>query len=415
MDAPSHYQKELSTVTTSVSQSRGIQRTYEFLVYLFTFSIPFSIRINAYLTVACAICFVVYAVATKNAGKGLFKMPLFLLVMLQLLIMLLGLTHSADVSQGYMEIERFFYAGAVIILVFKARETNVTITNLVMSFAAGCLLLSLYGLIWSLATENELRWHERFSETIHVHPTYFTIYLVFIFFFFAELLRFGIKSYSATQKAVVISLLVYITILVVFVRSQLGLLIFAVVALMYPVIVYKKRAAVLTFILFTVALVVYFFDSARAATFFDSYGTNVSGALGDRFKLWGGAMEAISLKPVFGAGTGGEQLLLNEGYQRTGYEAGIANSYNAHNQYLEFLVRNGIFDLLCFLTLLIYSFRESLRKSNYLFLIFNMMFVLSMIAESSLNVHKGIVFFYFFLASCVFLPFSKSRGIASER
>jgi O-antigen ligase len=408
LDATSRYKKELSTTTTSIDRPAGVQRAFEFLVYLIAFSIPFSIRINAYATIACVICYIVYAIATKDAGKGLFKTPLFAMVILQLVIMLLGLTHSADVSQGYMEIERFLYAVVTTIVVFKARDTRVTITKVVMSFAAGCLLLSLYGLTWSLVEVNDLPWHDRFSEIIHVHPTYFTLYLVFIFFFFAELLRFGFKSYSTGQRAVVVALLIYVVALILFVRSQLGLLIFAVVAVMYPVIVYKKRAALLTFILFTVALIVYFLDSARASTFFDSYGTNVSGALGDRFKLWGGAMEAISLKPVFGAGTGGEQLLLNEGYKRTGYEAGIANSYNAHNQYLEYLVRNGILALLSFIALLIYSFRVSLRRSNYLFLIFNMMFVLGMIAESSLNVHKGIVFFYFLLATCVFLPFSRS-------
>ena len=128
----------------------------------------------------------------------------------------------------------------------------------------------------------------------------------------------------------------------------------------------------------------------------------------ERFSVWQGTIEGIKTAPFFGAGTGGEQKLINEGYAKTGYQEGIDNSYNAHNQYLQFMARNGILELGCFLTLLIYSFKQSLKIPNYTFLMFNMSVTLIMFTESFLDVQRGIVFFYFFLCAFIYLPYEST-------
>jgi O-antigen ligase len=127
----------------------------------------------------------------------------------------------------------------------------------------------------------------------------------------------------------------------------------------------------------------------------------VSTAVEQRFSVWDGSLKGLSHSPVFGGGTGGEQALINEGYASINYQEGIDNSYNAHNQYLQFLTRNGIPELLCFLALFVYAFRQSLKSPGNMFMMFNIMVLFMMFVESFLDVQKGILFFYFFL--CVFL------------
>jgi O-antigen ligase len=256
--------------------------------------------------------------------------------------------------------------------------------------------------------------HLAYTEIIAIHPTYLSIYLTFSFFFLVEMLRVKAISFIGIRKWTVITVLLYLVVVIFFVRSQLGLLVFLLSLVMYPLIVYKRRVALVAFALFGVGLFVYLADAKRAPNQLDSFGLNVSTALDNRIKLWRGAVEAIKLKPFLGAGTGGEQLLLNEGYTSTGYTEGVENSYNAHNQYLEFLIRNGIVELGVFLFLLYYLFKKSLQKTDNTFILFNVIFCFALLAESCLNVQKGMVFFYFFLLAFLLFPEPLSRRAARE-
>jgi O-antigen ligase len=101
-----------------------------------------------------------------------------------------------------------------------------------------------------------------------------------------------------------------------------------------------------------------------------------------------------------GAGTGSAQNLIDDGYLRTGYDTGLDNSYNAHNQYLEFLVRNGPVELILFFFTVGFLITKAFHKKSAELFLFCAVFCSSIITESMLNVQKGIVFFYFF--SCVF-------------
>jgi O-antigen ligase len=174
------------------------------------------------------------------------------------------------------------------------------------------------------------------------------------------------------------------------------------IAGMYLLTSLKRRAALVVFFLAAAAFMVYLVDDQRVHTIFDTYGKNVSTALDHRRQIWESAVVAIGEKPFFGEGTGGEQTALNRAYEAKGYSEGIERSYNAHNQYLTFMLRNGIVELLCFIALLVYCFNKGIRLNNYSFLIFVMTFALTNITESCLNVQRGTVFFYFFVAAWIY-------------
>jgi O-antigen ligase len=250
--------------------------------------------------------------------------------------------------------------------------------------------------------------HTYFADIVLIHPLYLSTYFIFIFFFLLETLRTKRDVLNTLSKVGVTIALIFIVGMLLFLRSQMSLITFVMLLVMYAIIILKRRAWLVTFVLFTIALLVFLLDQNRVTTFFDTYGKNVSTALDQRFSVWRGAIEGIKTAPFFGAGTGGEQELINEGYSKTGYQEGIDNSYNAHNQYLQFMARNGILELGCFLALLIYSFRQSLKMTNYTFLMLNMSVTLIMFTESFLDVQRGIVFFYFFLCAFIYLPYEST-------
>jgi O-antigen ligase len=255
--------------------------------------------------------------------------------------------------------------------------------------------------------------HITFSDYLEIHPTYFSVYLIFIFFFLVEFLRMSNLPLKPREKFGVWAALLFIVGMMLMIRSQMGLLVFAILLVFYGIIILKRRAWLVTLALFTIGLLSYLLDTNRVTTWFDSYGRNVSSALDNRILIWQGTWEGVKSAPIFGAGTGGQQLLINIGYVKLGFTEGIEKSYNAHNQYLQFLARNGFVELACFLLFMTYAFRRSLTMSSHGFMMFNMTVTLIMLVESFLSLQSGIVFFYFFSLAYIFLPYT--TGTAEPR
>ena len=455
-----------------------------FFILLLTISLTISlpIRINAIVTVSAFTVFAILIVSLGNFSREFIKSPVFNLLAIQFILLLIGLLYTSDIEKGMSDVERSSFILAYLII-SQYPLKKMTVSYLILAFAAGCFSITFYGLYYALfvLTGGQQKQvfelgHTYFADIILIHPLYLSIYFIFIFFFLLETARtkklmltnlslagigvalisitgiifflrsqmslitfamllvmytiiilkrrawlvtfifFFLLETARTKKLMLTNLslagigvaLISITGIIFFLRSQMSLITFAMLLVMYTIIILKRRAWLVTFILFTIALLVFLLDQNRVTTFFDTYGKNVSTALDQRFSVWQGTIEGIKTAPFFGAGTGGEQQLINEGYAKTGYQEGIDNSYNAHNQYLQFMARNGILELGCFLTLLIYSFRQSLKMPNYTFLMFNMSVTLIMFTESFLDVQRGIVFFYFFLCAFIYLPYEST-------
>jgi O-antigen ligase len=385
------------------------------------FSIVLPIRINAIVSLTSfAICLTAEFL-TKEFDFSFFKTLLFILVGTQSIILLVGLVQTTDMTQGYADVERFGYALLLPFLIYLCRRSGITVSQLLSAFTLGCVALLLYGSLYAvlfLSKEEGMKvWelgHVYFTDNLQMHPTYLSIYLILVIFFLLEIIR--TKQTRLTPLPIlglgvaVISLIAFLF----FLRSQTALLTFALLSVLYILIIFKKRAWLVTFSLAAIVFLVFLLDAKRVSTFFDTYGKNVSSALDNRFKVWNGAIEAIKNRPFFGSGTGSEYNVLNQAYLKIGFRDGFANSYNAHNQYLQYWVRNGLVELAVFLTLLFYCFKQSLKFSSYTFLMFNMLMSLSMLAESCLSLHRGIVFFYFFISAFIFLPYTKDSDTYSD-
>jgi O-antigen ligase len=387
------------------------------LVVAATIAMP--VRVNSLATIVSIVISLVIVVV-YHKDLRIYKSPFYILLLLQGLILVIGWFHSIDQRQGLSDLERYLYAIALPLIVYASRGALSTTRNVVTAFAIGVGALMIYGWIYIVATRpSELGYifsngHSTFTDHIHVHPSYLAIYLIFIFFFLTEYARLNFSRLGPTKKTIVVLLIVVDLAAIIFIRSQIELLVFVLLIVLYGLILYKKRAAMVTFLLFTVGIVVYLSDSKRAHTFLDVYGRNVSSAVDERWNVWGGALMAFQSAPLFGAGTGGEQAKLDQVYLQMEYASGAQRSFNAHNQYLEILVRNGIVEFIVFIALLYFLFREALKKSEYTFLLMLMLFTMSMIAESCLNVQKGIAFFYFFAPVFLFLTPSSGENAPFE-
>ncbi|WP_366970307.1 O-antigen ligase family protein [Rhodocytophaga aerolata] len=109
---------------------------------------------------------------------------------------------------------------------------------------------------------------------------------------------------------------------------------------------------------------------------------------------------------LLGVGIGDAQHELNECF--TSNKFGTLINMNAHNQFLQYILTSGITAFIAFTLCFLYPFVKffRLRKANYLYIDFLLLFAFCCLTESMLESNKGIVFYSYF-NSLLFLHVKK--------
>jgi O-antigen ligase len=115
-----------------------------------------------------------------------------------------------------------------------------------------------------------------------------------------------------------------------------------------------------------------------------------------RADRWYCAIELIKEKPLLGYGTGTEKDVLMQKYKKYNLQNAVVNHYDAHNQYLAFAIKGGIFGLIFFIIAIGYAIYLALASRNFLYLSFITLFAIACMTENVLESNKGIFFFAFF-------------------
>lgn len=391
-------------------------RLHGFSALLVVGTIPYPIKVHN----VSVILFLLISILTLGPNLREFykfcKTPLLLI--LKVLILLLGLIFVADLNNGYEDIERELYLLAAILMVYFMRLKKISSSELCWAFSIATIMLMLYGFFvsWIYLSRTDFllmlqEGHTSYSTFVGIsQPLYLAVYLLFICLFIVGEIQNSLPKLSYSRGLLLLILIVLATSQILFLRSKATLLLLPLFLIVYVVAILKKRGWWVAFALLGVTLLTLLLDKDGLPEIVNNYGRNVSQAFDQRLIIWRGAIEGIEQKPLFGSGTGNTQELLNAGYAKIGYREGIDNQFNAHNQYLQFMARNGLPELLCFLAILGYSFWRSTKQSNYTFLMFNILVSLVMLTESFLSVQKGIVFFYFFLLAFIYLPEKKQEA-----
>ena len=117
-----------------------------------------------------------------------------------------------------------------------------------------------------------------------------------------------------------------------------------------------------------------------------------------RIAIWKCSADILKEHLLIGVGTGDVQDSLQQTYEnRKFYFASRHNKYNAHNEYLQITLANGLPGLLILLSCIVYPlFHYRRRFSGNTYLLFLLLFTLAAVSESILEVNKGIIWYSFF-------------------
>jgi O-antigen ligase len=130
----------------------------------------------------------------------------------------------------------------------------------------------------------------------------------------------------------------------------------------------------------------------------DSSLTRSWGGRAVRVAIWQCSSDLLKKHWLTGVGTGDVQDSLQQAYEnRKFYFASRHNRYNAHNQYLQITLANGLPGLLILLSCICWPLVQFRKKfTNEIYFLFLLLFAVICFSESLLSVNKGILWYSFF-------------------
>lgn len=126
------------------------------------------------------------------------------------------------------------------------------------------------------------------------------------------------------------------------------------------------------------------------------------GSLSQRIEYTKASFYLIKQHPVFGVGTGDIPNAYMQAYDEMQSPLLQQFRHKAHNQYLSITVGFGLLGLALFLIVLLYPYCSSKRNRTYLYTIFLVIQLISMLPEDTIETQAGVSWFAFFNTLLIF-------------
>jgi O-antigen ligase len=348
---------------------------------------------NAMLITTCALS-VIFGIYKKTWSFNIGTLPLVMFAICTLSVIYAANTKAAF---HFLELHASWFF-IPFIFVFSASLITVEFRRVVfVSFAISVLLLCIYTYVGTVVDSgkfgpasgpfnyNDPFGRILFSERAGIHPSYWSMYLIF-----AMVIVFHqLKMRNYIKFLIIMAMFPFMLILSA--KNQIALF-FLVLALIIWNYIHVSAKTKLIIIVVSITLLVgvgalneqvrYRFVDEMHQTF------------GERLILWAAGKEIIMEQPVLGVGLGDTDDEVNKILLRDKHD-NLFN-YNLHNQYLDYWVTYGTIGLLVFLVVLLLP----LKHPDILFRIFILIVGISLLTEAMLLRQKGLVFFLVFYGLC---------------
>jgi O-antigen ligase len=377
---------------TSITRPSLITREFLFirLFQLCVFTIPISSFVSVRLLLITAIFSVFLGKSFSNIWIQAFDLFIYLF------ILVIGLLYSQDLISAFKVLETNFSFLAIPLILSRLSPFNIEVRDKIFqSFLFGvtaasltCLSFAAYRYI--IEPDIQFFFFETFTEIIKSHPTYLAYYIIFSIT--VEL--FNLYHGKYLQRIVLRYLVIFFLFLILILTGGQTAFISMLIVFSFFILKFlteksnKNRKIVVASVVMMLAFMFF-------ATLMEK--TNRLSELNDsweRANLWKSAIAANS-NILWGVGTGDYKVALNDYYRTHGMTGYAVESYNAHNQFIQFLFSNGIIGLLSLILMIGRPLFLGLKTNNVLAILCIFPFLIYGITEVFLGRFQGVVFFAF--------------------
>jgi O-antigen ligase len=381
---------------------------FEGSTYLFVGTLPLFLSIN---TIAIWI-FVVSSfivLGFKKRKEILWKRRAFIIPFILLFFLyIIGLWTSTNTDIALKNISRVLTLLLLPTIILSHNKEDFNFKKIYYSLGAGLLtgMLICWGFVIEsiLTNATPLRQAPYFFEWIYsnwnlvkpigVHPNYFALLIVILVL---AIIKTEELKFLRKNKLKLVLLLFPFFLFLFELSSRVAMLAFVLVIIV-SVLQNRSRKKGILIGLFIVGLIV-------LSVKFDYLGNKFSGLVDgrgnikvERIQRWDFIIREFKKedKLILGVGSGDTEEIYTRAYINGNFKTALIEGYNAHNQFVEFLVSNGFFGLLVFVwVLLFFALKTKLRGEALSFFI---TIVLLSFIESFLCRAKGVFIFSFFIS-----------------
>jgi len=127
--------------------------------------------------------------------------------------------------------------------------------------------------------------------------------------------------------------------------------------------------------------------------FRSDYKTNQWGSSALRIEKWKNSIDCFLKFPLVGTGAGDYKTELVRVYEANGFQSGVENRFNSHNQFLQTACTLGIAGILLLTGIFLLLFQKAWKTRNFPLFLLTVVFFISMLTESLLERQFGIFLF----------------------
>ncbi len=402
-----------------------ITKCNRYIGYLFAFSLSSFVRATPAIIAVWILCLIVDAVQKRKVEINFSPSSAFIFVLYFMYV--LGLLWSDNqVAARFALEEKFSLFLFPLLIAFNTPFFKQNYKGILFAFVLGALASSIFclayatwesiyivpgGIGFNSIDPEYANWEfggSRFryiNLSIFMHPTYFSIYILFAI---ALLFQFLKDSPNLDKKtSILLKLSIPFFMLMLYLLSSKAVLLSALVlVIVYSVVQYRKQNGLLIKALIAFSVIVFVFialQNPRIELMIDNlnkpelFSDNLQdGSLFSRLHIWNAGTDIVKKHFFLGVGPGDTSSELLNRYIAHHYIDPVLRNSNAHNQYLETFIDLGFFGFLLLFISIIFPIFEPIDKRNTVFLVFLFIVGFNFLFESVLNMQTGVVFFSFF-------------------
>ena len=273
-------------------------------------------------------------------------------------------------------------------------------------------------LYWSLNPEASKTWmffsYIGLGAGIDIHPTYFSLYLLFCLLLLIKLYQKDFWEFSLPKKIATISLAIYFSIFIICLSSRITTLALLILAFVCSLRYLQNKGMIKRIVISCLAplflcVLIYAEPVSRYRNFqepmylsYPSRNSTETLSISIRASLWWlGAKSAKDVNLAWGAGPGDVKDVI----KKTEEKYSLFNSLDSsdpHNQFLQTTLALGFIGLLSLLSCFFTPAYLALRHHDYFYVTFLFLFIFVGLTETVLEMQKGIVFFSIFNSLLIF-------------
>jgi len=397
-----------------------IDKSTEATVYTWLcIGIVYSMLFLTYLNSILSILFVAWWLifSKKEFDLSSSKTKLMLLFLSLYIVGVAGMIYTNNTNAGIATLKTqsaiFFFP-----LIFGTTSVlNPSIlqkitTHFLIATSLGSLAGLVFGLYHYIRTEDIQQLTGSHIAPFHalrpVHMGWFCLLAIIIAFQ-------KLESNSNISKGLVYACITLLTLMIFLLSIRLNIICWLAIVIYFVIRMSQKLLIKILLLAFLVLLLIIsglsiplikkqwneLFDLSAKTTIIldqDSSLTKSWGGKALRMAIWKCSADILKEHFLIGVGTGDVQGKLQQAYEnRKFYFASRYNKYNAHNEYLQITLANGLPGLLILLTCIAYPLVNYKKKfSGKTYFLFLLLFTVAGVSESILEVNKGIIWYSFF-------------------